>query len=426
MFYKETAFQETAIGKIPKEWGVVRLGKSAKIRGNKRINNIDRIAFIPMELVPDSQVFAKYQIRGKEDVKSYTYCKAGDLLLAKITPSLENGKQGIVPSDIPNGVALATTEVFPIECNEVDTLFLFYVLKFPKFRNRIIASMIGTTGRQRASKESVKRLEIPLPELDEQQKIAEVLFCVDLAVQKTCEVIAKTERLKKGLMQQLLTKGIGHKKFKETRMGKMPEEWELVPFEKIIDQLKRGPSQRTNNEGIGYVYLTSGYLTDDGFIEFENLQYLEESKIDDINKYLLEPNDLLINCVNSYEKVGKVAVFEGYEKKVMVGFNNYAATLKTKANPFFIKYVLLQDKYKALLQGISKAAVQQVSFSSKDLFRVKVPLPRELEEQQCIVNILSTVDKKIELEKKERKNLERIKQGLMDLLLSGKVRVRVD
>jgi type I restriction enzyme S subunit len=198
-------FKETEIGRIPREWEVERLGDVVEIRGNKSLNNLEKVAFVPMELVPNYDIFTKYQIRSKKDVKSFTYCEAGDLLLAKITPSLENGKQGIVPFDIPNKIALATTEVFPMNCKEIDRFFLFYILKFSKFRNRIISSMIGTTGRQRASKESVENLKIPLPSVPEQQKIASILSTIDKKIEIEGKRKEKLERIKKGLMNDLLT-----------------------------------------------------------------------------------------------------------------------------------------------------------------------------------------------------------------------------
>jgi len=197
-------YKQTPIGTIPKTWQTVKLQEVAEIRGNKRVNDFEKIACIPMELIPQSQILAKYQIRAEEDIRSSTYCEAGDLLLAKITPSLENGKQGIVPSDIPNKIALATTEVFPIRCSGINRFFLFYVLKFSKFRNKIISSMIGTTGRQRASKESVERLEIPLPPIDEQQKTAEILSNVDEKLELERNEKSRLERIKQGLMDLLL------------------------------------------------------------------------------------------------------------------------------------------------------------------------------------------------------------------------------
>jgi type I restriction enzyme S subunit len=200
-------FKDTEIGRIPTEWEVVKLGDEqiAEIRGNKSINGFDEIAFIPMEAVPDSGIFVTFEIRSMEEVKSFTYCENGDLLLAKITPSLENGKQGIVPDNIPHGFALATTEVFPIKCKGIEKLFLFYVLKDSRYRNKIIASMIGTTGRQRATKVSVKNLLIPLPPLPEQKKIAEILSTVDKRLELLRNKKERLARIKKGLMDDLLT-----------------------------------------------------------------------------------------------------------------------------------------------------------------------------------------------------------------------------
>jgi type I restriction enzyme S subunit len=203
--YKE--FKDAEIGRIPKEWEVVELGddKIAEIRGNKIISDVQKVAFIPMELIPDNGIFVKYEISNLKGVSSSTYCEAGDLLLAKITPSLENGKQGIVPEDVPNGFALATTEVYPIVCKGIDRLFLFYVLKFPRFRKILEFSMRGTTGRQRVPKDAVERLKIPLPSYQEQKRIAETLSTFDKKLKIEGNEKAKLERIKQGLMDLLLT-----------------------------------------------------------------------------------------------------------------------------------------------------------------------------------------------------------------------------
>jgi len=200
-------FKDTEIGRIPKDWEVVKLGddKIAEIRGNKIISDVQKVAFIPMELVPDHGIFVKYEIRDLKDVSSSTYCEAGDLLLAKITPSLENGKQGIVPDDIPNGFALATTEVYPIFCKGIDRLFLFYVLKFRRFRKILEFSMRGTTGRQRVPKDAVERLKIPLPPYQEQKRIAEILTTIDKKLEIEKKEKEKLERIKQGMMDLLLT-----------------------------------------------------------------------------------------------------------------------------------------------------------------------------------------------------------------------------
>ena len=429
MFSKETQFQETDIGRIPQEWQVTTLSNVAEIRGNRRISNFKQIAFIPMALVPDSHLFAKYEMREKEQVKSYTYCEAGDLLLAKITPSLENGKQGIVPSDISEGVALATTEVFPIRSKGIDTLFLFYVLKFSKFRNKIISSMIGTTGRQRASKEGVERLKVPLPPSYEQRGIVEVLSCVDLAIQKTDEVIAKTERLKKGLMQKLLTEGIGQKEFKETGIGKTPRHWEITKIKSIaLDKkgaIKIGPfgSQLKKNElapeGIK-VYGQENVMKNDFAL---GNRYLTVEKFQTLKGFELYPKDVLITMMGS---IGYSTPFpDNVERGIMDSHLIRIQIDKSRILPSFLSR-LVNDygSIRKQIQSMSQGAIMS-GLNSQIVKNIRIPLP-SIEEQQKIVDVLSIADKRLEVERKQKAKLKRIKQGLMDLLLSGKVRVRVD
>ena len=201
--------EETEIGKIPASWKVVRLGDEsvATIRRGKanKPHDYEKVAFIPMEKIPDNGLYAEFEMRPISDVKSFVYCEAGDILLAKITPCFENGKQGIVPEDVPNGFALATTEVFPIVCKEVNRFFLFYLLKMPKFRDRLKSAMRGTTGRLRVPRDAVVNLKIPLPPLDEQERIAKIILSVDAILEEKRRKKAKLERMKKAMMDLLLT-----------------------------------------------------------------------------------------------------------------------------------------------------------------------------------------------------------------------------
>ncbi|MBN2251878.1 MAG: restriction endonuclease subunit S [Candidatus Altiarchaeota archaeon] len=200
-----TEYKDTEIGRIPKEWDIVKVKDVTDIRKGKTTTDFEKVAFIPMDKISEISIHPEYEIKNKKDVKSFTYCEVGDLLIAKITPSLENGKQGIVPDGIPNNFALATTEVFPLACTDVDNLFLYYLLKHDRYRNKIISSMIGSTGRQRASKESLTNLDMPLPPFSEQKKITEILFTIDKKLELERSRKAGLGRVKKGLMDVLLS-----------------------------------------------------------------------------------------------------------------------------------------------------------------------------------------------------------------------------
>ena len=200
-------FKETPIGKIPKDWEITKLRNVAKINESKiNVKSLEgEIARIPMELIPNDSIYAKYVLMPINEVKSYTIAKAGDILLAKITPCFENGKQGIVPNDVPHGIALVTTEVYPITPINIERLFLFYLLKWSRYRKLLEYKMTGTTGRRRIPKKALEDLVIPLPPLEEQKHIASILSTIDKWIELEKKRKEKLERLKRGLMDLLLT-----------------------------------------------------------------------------------------------------------------------------------------------------------------------------------------------------------------------------
>jgi len=206
VFYRETEFQETSIGKIPKEWKLVKFKEVAEIRKGRRISeSVKSVAFISMEAIPDNSLYAKYELRSMDEVKSYVYCEPGDILLAKITPSFENGKQGIIPEELQGKIVLATTEVYPLKCKNVDKYFLFYLLKYPLIRNKLASLMRGTTGRKRVPREALEELLVPYPPITEQRRITEILMNMDRAIELCQEKRERLKRLKRGLMDLLLT-----------------------------------------------------------------------------------------------------------------------------------------------------------------------------------------------------------------------------
>ncbi|WP_456326381.1 restriction endonuclease subunit S [Palaeococcus sp. (in: euryarchaeotes)] len=184
-----------------KGWEWKKIEKVAGIRGNsgvkKKLSQFDSIAFIPMGLIPENDIFARYEIREPANIKSYSYSEPGDILLAKITPSFENGKQGIVPENVPNGFALATTEVYPLyikDTNSLDRMYLFYILRSKYAREILEDQMLGTTGRQRVPKEAVLKLKIPLPPLEEQQRIVAYLDSISERAQKLVKLYEEREK----------------------------------------------------------------------------------------------------------------------------------------------------------------------------------------------------------------------------------------
>jgi len=171
----------TEIGEIPESWEVVELGKVYQFTKKPRELKLSGdVPFIPMENIPIGSIYVEdYITKPAEKITSGTFVENGDLLLAKITPSFENGKQAILKID--NTFSYATTEVIPIKGikNRTSIMYLFYYLLKDDIRLKLAGKMEGATGRQRLSTSVLEQTLIPLPQYKEQKYISSIFFKID-------------------------------------------------------------------------------------------------------------------------------------------------------------------------------------------------------------------------------------------------------
>ena len=248
-----------------------------------------------------------------------------------------------------------------------------------------------------------------IPPLKEQQKIAEILSSVDAAIEKTEQVIAKTEEIKKGLMQQLLTKGIGHTEFKQTELGEIPVEWEIKNLVEVaVLTMGQSPSSEDCNEdGQGLVFFQ-------GCSEFGDKYPIPK-------KYCTNPRkraskgDILISV---RAPVGDLNIAH---IECAIGRGLAAIDpINIDRDYLFYYFKLYKDQWQRIQQGSTFSAINK-----NDLESVLVPCPPK-DEQMLIVSKLLTLDKKLEIETEQLDSLQILKKGLMQQLLTGQVRVKVD
>ena len=129
----------------------------------------------------------------------------GDVLLARITPCAENGKSLLVPNSMPLGIGSTEFIVFRPKAG-IDSTFLFYLIISDFVRGIAIGLMEGTSGRQRIPNYVFEKvIQIPLPPLPEQRRIASILSQIDETIEKETQYKQKLQELKQGLMEDLLT-----------------------------------------------------------------------------------------------------------------------------------------------------------------------------------------------------------------------------
>ena len=249
----------------------------------------------------------------------------------------------------------------------------------------------------------LKKIFLLLPPLPEQQKIAEILETLDKIIEKTDKIIEKYKRIKQGLMQALLTRGIDEKgrirdekthRFKDSPIGRIPEEWEVVKLGEVCN-FKNGKSPSICEDGIYPVYGSNGV-------------------IGHAKDYFLDGDFILIGRVGASGEVKFVSGKFWASDNCLIG-----ACKDLKAVSKFIFYLLTFIDLRKFTTQTAQPLITQSLLNA-----LEVPLP-PLHEQQIIARIISQVDQVIEKGKKYKQKLERIKKGLMEDLLTGKVRVKI-
>jgi type I restriction enzyme S subunit len=423
-FYKETKFKDTEIGKIPKEWEVVKLDEvcmkikagGTPLTSRKEYYN-GNIPFVKIEDMTSSYKYLKST--------SATITEAGlknsNAWLVPVK-SLLVAMYGSIGAIAINEIEATTNQailgILPIE-EKTNVEFLFYLLTHLK---PLLKKYAKQTTQANLTAEIIKNFKVALPNYFEQQKIAEILSNIDEAIQRINDIIAKTERLKKGLMQELLTRGIGHKEFKDTEIGRIPKEWEVKRISDLFDVIT-GTTPSTRMEK----YWNGGsinWLTPTDLSKLKETIYINHSERK-ITEVALKETTLTIMpkysiIISTRAPVGYITVIQEPST-----FNQGCKGLIPKRHdgivPEFYCYYLIGQKQ--TLENLSGGSTFK-ELAKETLLNLNIPFPPS-KEQQKIAEIISAVNKKLEILKQEKVKLERIKRWFMQELLSGRIRVRV-
>ncbi len=259
----------------------------------------------------------------------------------------------------------------------------------------------------------------------EQQKIADILSSVDALIDDTDAIISHQKKLKKWLLNKLMTEWIWHTDFvNHPKLGKLPKQWKVVKIIDIINQMKSWLSRQLNTYNIWIWVIRSNNLVDNK-MDFSDIKYryLDDKQWVNIDNYKLENWDVLINFINSIAQIWKTAIFKSDWDNYIYTTNLLRLKVNWKILNNYFLYFTQTTKYYKEIQNITKPAVNQASFTTKDFWNIEFCLP-PLPEQQKIAEILGAVDADIEREQNYKNSLLRLKHGLMQKLLTGEIRVK--
>ena len=301
-----------------------------------------------------------------------------------------------------------SADTYSLKVKDLNTKYIFYTLL--KDVEIIDYKFFSGSGLKHLQKDDFKGSLIPLPPLPEQQKIAEILETVDNAIEKTDKIIEKYKRIKQGLMQDLLTKGIDENgnirdekthKFKDSPIGRIPEEWEVVRLGEIFNIKAGGDIDKLSYCDIKdkrFQYpIFSNTLENKGLYGYSDKFTYPENCI------TITGRGTLGHAIPRFEKFNAII-------RVLVLIPKFEMNIV-----FVSEYINNKINFIIESTGVPQLTAPKVA-------EYYIPLP-PLPEQQRIAEILSQTDQTIEKEEQYREKLQKIKQGLMEDLLTGKVKV---
>jgi type I restriction enzyme S subunit len=343
-----------------------------------------------------------------------------DVLLSTVRPTLK--AHAFADWSKEEGYVCSTGFAVLRAMEELDPYFLRHLV-FSNLVTRQLHRLETGSNYPAVPQRDVERVRIPLPPLPEQRHIAEILDAADAAIRETERVIAKLRQVKQGLLHDTLTRGLdahGHlrdpdvhpEQFKDSPLGRIPRAWSM----QAISELGRvvtgttPPGSADDAWGDALPFITPTEITNDGFVEKAERSISKEGK-----KYIrpIPEDSVMVVCIGS--TLGKVAI-----AKSACATNQQINSVIVEGHNSIFAYAAIRNNVEQLKKI---AGLQAVPIVNKSKFSsVLVPVA-PLDEQRRIAAVLDAHDARIRAEEAVLAKRRQVKRGLLDDLLTGRVRV---
>lgn len=359
----------------------------------------DTFYYIDLECVENGRIVSDLNAIDKVSAPSRAQrvLVVNDLLYQMVRPYQRNNFLFIQEKELPT---VASTGYAQIRTKDNDIRFLYQKLHTDSFVKCAMQRSTGT-GYPAINSTDLATINIKLPEIDEQKKIAEFLSKVDEVIAEREEEVKDLEKQKKGLMQKIFSQQI---RFTDSNNNPYPDWKEKILYD--ITDVRDGTHDSPKYVSFGYPLVTSKNLTKDGKLDFTDISYITENDYNEINKRSkVHIGDILFGMIGT---IGKPVVIQQDNfaiKNVALIKNN-----NDNINRYLVHYLQSDD---ILRQFHVEIAGGTQKFIALGLIRnLKILLPC-LEEQQKIANLLSKLDELIEEKKALLSDWQSFKKGLL-------------
>lgn len=414
---KETKFKDTEVGRIPEDWEVKRLGENILFlrtglnpRAHFKLNTSDADGFYitvrelqGFDIVVDEQT-DRINCQAAKRIDERSKLEIGDVLFSG-TGTI--GQTALVKEKPTNwGIKEGIYAITPNHNKLVSSYLIYYLHTFKAVS--LYSSMSSGSTINSVPMTKFVNLPIPLPSLSEQSRIAASLSNIDALIAELDKLIEKKRAIKQGAMQQLLTGKKRLKGFNEPWVEKT-----IGDCFEVYDGTHQTPYYVEN--GIPF-YSVENVTAND----FKHTKYISEEEHKLLTaKYRMRKGDVLMT------RIGSIGVCKYIDWNVNASYYVSLALLKPKCNihaPFFC-FASTSKVFKDDIKLRSLLFAIPLKINLNEIAKVKFLCPQNITEQQAIASVLTFMDKEISAIEAKKAKYETIKQGMMQQLLTGKIRL---
>ncbi|MEU9595928.1 restriction endonuclease subunit S [Streptomyces sp. NPDC048109] len=402
-----SAYPRARLSDIADVSGGVTLGRTVPEAASVELPYL-RVANVRDGYIDTSDLKAVRVLRSEVDRYSL---RKGDLLITEGGDFDKVGRGAVWDGRVSS--CLHQNHLFRVRCHPGKALpkYLAAYLSSGEGRRYFLGIAKQTTNLASINSSQLKRMSVPLPDLDEQSRIVEVLCALDEHSRAIEATITKLRTVRHGVLASMMSSLASS----EPKPG-----FVRAPLKRFVPEVEYGVSEALSADSSGTPILRMNNLRD-GRVVVGDLRYLPD-RVD--SKLLLRDGDVLFNRTNSIEHVGKAALWRGELPEA--SFASYLVRLVPDRRSLLPEYLvewLQHPLVRQRVRAISTVAVQQVNVNPTRLRDLEVDVPEDLNAQREVVDALAAFDGRIEVQLEEQEKLAVLKAGLTADLLQGVSRV---
>jgi type I restriction enzyme, S subunit len=428
---KNEDYKNTELRYIPESWKVVKFEEVLNLFNGYAFKSTDAVESSNTQLIRMGNLYQNKLDLDRNPVfypDSYAQkyskyiLKEGDLIIS-LTGTSEKEDYGFtVKINKTDKKLLLNQRVARIDVisANVNGDYIFYFLRSRIFLNPLYLTAKGMK-QANLSTNTIKKLNVLIPPLEEQRKIARVLSLVQDAIAQQEQLITLTTELKKPLMQKLFTEGTRNETQKMTEIGLIPDSWDVIPLVKIAKVGNGATPKKDNHEywANGNIPWLTSTKIHESIIAAPD-QYVTQKAVEDCHLPLVRAGSLLVAITGQGKTLGNSALVE-FDTRI----NQHLAYIQfnePKVVPIFI-LAFLQSRYQHFRQIARAGGSTKAALTCGFLKSYPVPLPKNKQEQLIIGQVFSSLNNKISIYESKIILLQDLFRTLLHQLMTAQIRV---